>query len=446
MGKNILIVDDSKVTRYQLIDILNNSNSSIYEAKNGLDALEIVYRKKIDLVISDLMMPKIDGFELCRKLKERKETRSIPIIIFSDFSDHRRVEEGFSLGVWAFVSKSQPDELITIIKRWDETHKLVNKKKVLVVDDSLTITSIIKDDLTMDGYRVKVVHNGVDAWDLLKVWTPDIVVTDLEMPQMGGLELIGKIKKRKKTAHIPVVVISLSSDRSTIMETVQAGAISFLSKPFGSGQLSLTLELILSNHYKLLDEVRKKLVAERNLLLSALTSLVKALEVKDKYTAGHSESVAKYAVMIGKYMKLSESRLENLKLAGQLHDLGKIGVRDEVLNKPGKLTKEEYKEIKGHVKQLEVILEPISSAKDILTAAKAHHERWDGSGYPYGLSGEEIPLEGRILAIADVYDSLTSNRSYRDAISREKALAIIKGGIGEHFCPTCSKAFLTLME
>lgn len=446
MGKKILIVDDSKTSREVLIDKISSSHSEILEATNGFDALRIIQNSPIDLIISDLMMPKIDGFTLCKKLKECNTTRNIPIIIFSDFSDSKRVEEGFSLGVWAFVPKSQPDEIRTIIKRWDESHKLVNGKKVLVVDDSPTITAIISSDLTLDGYQVKVVHDGTEAWELLKSWTPDIVVTDLEMPNMGGHELIEKIQNSNRIAHIPIVAISLNSDRSTIMETVQKGAITFLTKPFGSGQLSLTLELILSNQFRLLDEVRKRVETERNMLLSALTSLVKALEVKDKYTAGHSEAVSKYAVMIGKYMRFPESRLDNLKLAGLLHDIGKIGIKDNILNKHGKLTESEYSIIKSHVDQLEVILGPISSAKEILDAAKSHHERWDGSGYPRGLKEEEIPLEGRILAVADVYHALTSDRSYRNANSKDQALKIIRDGMGKDFCPTVTKVFLTLME
>jgi len=448
MKENILIADDSKTNRNSLINMLSQFKNTIFEAENGIEALGHIKQNRIDLIITDLVMPRMDGFTLCRELKNNDETRSIPIIIFSDFSDKKRVEEGFTLGAWAFVPKSQPDELLRIITKWNESHHLVNKWSVLVVDDSPTICYVVKDELTLDGYKVITANDGQEAWNILQKpdLRPDIIVTDIEMPGMNGLDLLQKIKKDSDLSEIPVVVMSSDSDRSTIMRTVQAGAVSYLSKPFGSGQLSLNLELILSNQFRLLDEVRKRIETERQLLIASITSLANALEAKDLYTRGHSEAVAEMAVLVGKEMGFSERQLEQLKLAGLLHDLGKIGIRDDILSKTGPLNRKEYDYIKTHVEQLEVILTPITSAFEILRAARCHHERWDGKGYPRGLKGTQIPIEGRILKVADVYDSVTRARPYRDAISKDKALRIIRDGMGTEFCPTVTPIFLSVIS
>ena len=446
--KNLLIIDDSRTNRASLEKLLTPFGYILHEANNGIDALELIQKQKISLIITDLVMPRMDGFELCKKLKSNENTRSIPVIIFSDFSDKKRVEEGFTLGAWAFVPKSQPDELLRILTKWNESHYMVSRWDVLVVDDSRTVITSIIDELTLDGYHVRTASDGEEAWSILIKgdWKPDIIVSDLEMPKLDGLDLLRRIQKNEKLSSIPVVIASANSDRSTIMETVQAGAVSYITKPFGSGQLSLNLELILSNQFQLLDEVRKRIEMEKQLLIATITSLANALEAKDVYTRGHSESVATYAVMVGEKMGFTERKLEQLELAGRLHDLGKIGIKDSVLTKDGPLTDEEYEHIKTHVEQLEMILNPVSSAYEILNAARSHHERWDGKGYPRGLKGEEIPLEGRILMIADVYDALVSNRPYRKAMSKDKALRIIRDGIGTAFCPTIGPIFLSVVS
>lgn len=447
MKKNILIVDDSKTNRTSLMMLLAQFRYSIFEAENGLEVLDLVSRHSFDLIITDLVMPRMDGFDLCKNLKSREDTRSIPIIIFSDFTDKKRVEEGFTLGAWAFIPKSQPDELKRILIKWNESHHLVNKWNVLVVDDSPTIIHMVKSELTLDGYNVDTAGDGEEALQKLKTGKlPDIIVTDLHMPRLGGMDFLVIIQKDRKFRKIPVVVMSADLERSTIMKTVQAGAVSYMAKPFGSGQLSLNLELILSNQFRLLDEVRKRIETERQLLLAAITSLANALEAKDQYTRGHSESVSGLAVEVGRKMNFTERQIEQLQLAGLLHDLGKIGIRDNVLSKSGPLDDEEYDHIKTHVQQLELILNPINSAHEILQAARSHHERWDGKGYPRGLRGEAIPLEARILMIADVYDALTSKRSYRDAMPKDRALRIIRDGIGTEFCPTVAPIFLSILS
>ena len=220
----------------------------------------------------------------------------------------------------------------------------------------------------------------------------------------------------------------------------------FISKPFNIDMLVLTIEKILSDHFQTMLEERERLVVERKLTLGSISSLINALEARDKHTRGHSESVTMLSAAIGTELKLSNAQMTRLLIAGNLHDLGKIGVRDNVLLKPGKLTDDEYEHIKTHTVVVKDILAPLHDMEDILFAASSHHERWDGSGYPSGLKGNEIPLFGRIIAVADVYDALTSDRPYRNGMSKGKALAIISEGRNTHFCPVIVDAFFQYIE
>ena len=245
---------------------------------------------------------------------------------------------------------------------------------------------------------------------------------------------------------LPIVVMSTMSDKPTMQRLIQDGVLAFIVKPFNINMLVMTLERILSDQFQRMLEERERLKTEQKLTLESISSLVNALEARDTYTRGHSESVTRLSAAIGRELGFSDAEMARLILAGRLHDLGKIGVRDNVLLKAGKLTAEEYDHIKTHTVVVQNILAPLSSMDDVLLAASSHHERWDGTGYPWGLREEEIPLLGRIIAVADVYDALTSDRPYRAGMPRDKALEIIVQGRGTHFCPSIVDAFLAYME
>jgi HD-GYP domain-containing protein (c-di-GMP phosphodiesterase class II) len=210
--------------------------------------------------------------------------------------------------------------------------------------------------------------------------------------------------------------------------------------------LVVTIEKLLSDHFQRMLEERERLVLEQKLTVGSIASLINALEARDKYTSGHSESVTRISIAIGRELGFSDMELNRLQIAASLHDLGKIGVRDNVLLKPGKLTQDEFEHIQTHTIVVQDILKPLPGMDDVLVAASSHHERWDGTGYPNGLKGEDIPLVGRIIAVADVFDALISDRPYRDGMPMEEALQIISEGIGSHFCPTVGAAFFRYMK
>lgn len=442
----VLIADDSRSIRFSLRKLLEDCGLQVTETENGADCLQMARLEPFDLIVTDLEMPVMDGFTLCAELKQQDSTRAIPIVIFSSLDSEAHVEAGFQLGACAFVAKTNADELRDWVFTWMERHHIQHHRLALVVDDSPTILKAVAYELSCDGYQVKTAPNGEQALAILNDgYQPDIIVSDLHMPGMGGLGLLTQLRQDPQLRRIPVVMMSSDPGRASILKTIQAGAVSFLTKPFGYSQLAVHLDRILSDQFSIINEARKNLELEQQLLMAAMTSLVNALEAKDHYTRGHSEAVAEMAGMIGRQLGLDQVQLDRLELAGRLHDLGKIGIRDAVLLKSGPLTPEEYDHIKTHVSLGETILSPIPSIQDIVEAMASHHERWDGSGYPRGLAGEQIPLFGRIIAIADVYDALISVRSYRVKMTTIEAIKIIKGEIGTHFCPRVGAAFLRIL-
>jgi response regulator RpfG family c-di-GMP phosphodiesterase len=443
----VLIADDSKSIRLSLRSLLEEAGFVVSETQNGAECLDAARRGDFNLIITDLDMPVMDGFTLCRELKKDPTTQTIPIIIFSSLDSEERVAAGFRLGAWAFVSKSTPDDLELCLRTWLDRHQGRHGLKVLVVDDSPVILESITQELSCDGYHVRPASDGEDALRQLgDGYRPDIIVSDLYMPRVDGFGLLSQLRRHPELNNIPVVIMSSNPDRAAIMKAIQAGAASYLTKPFGSGQLAVHLDRILSDQFQILNETRKRLEREQELFVAAMSSLVNALEAKDQYTRGHSEAVAEMSALIGSQMGLDDTSLERLHLAGRLHDLGKIGIRDSVLQKAGTLSKEEFAHIKTHTIIVESILSPIPSVQDLVEAACSHHEHWDGTGYPKGLAGEDIPLFGRIIAVADVYDALTSDRSYRSRMSSVEAIKVIRDGIGRHFCPQTGQAFLSIMH
>ena len=227
---------------------------------------------------------------------------------------------------------------------------------------------------------------------------------------------------------------------------ISQGASAYMVKPFNMEQFLITVEKLMSEQFRMLDSERKRLELERGSMLSTITALVTALEARDPYTHGHSARVSEYSIAIGKEMNLDAKTLEILEIAGKLHDVGKIGISDLLLLKPGKLTDEEVKTFNAHPSIGASILTPIPSLEEMVPIVELHHEHFDGLGYPKGLKGEDIPLMARICAVADCYDALTSDRPYRKGFPKNKALNIISEVRGTQLCPEAVDAFFLWAE
>jgi len=287
--------------------------------------------------------------------------------------------------------------------------------RILIVDDEEAIRRVLNQKLSREGYRCHEAGNSSQALDELRNNAIALVILDIKMPGKSGVELLPEIR-----TSYPDTAVSV--DRA-------------LEKR--------RLELENRDYQQHLEQkVEAQARKIRASFLSAITALAYALEAKDKYTSGHSQRVAETSVAIAKELGLSQHSIERIRQAGLIHDIGKIGVRESVLNKPGRLTDEEFHHIKSHCEIGEHILTPIVEDEEILKVVRHHHERYDGRGYPDGLKSEQIPLGARILAVADTYDAMTSERPYREAMSDETACDEIKRCKGTQFDPVVADAFL----
>ncbi len=316
--------------------------------------------------------------------------------------------------------------------------------RVLVVDDDCVSAEILTNSLQCFGYEVTVADNGRAAFELIRTGRYHLVVSDWEMPEMSGLELCRQIRKRRWSSYIYLILVTSYEGVENIVEGLNAGADDFLTKPFEPEELRVRLrvgERILS-------------LESRDVVIFALAKLA---ESRDPETGVHLERMREYCRLLGqelsqrdKFRHLVDGEyVQLLYLTSPLHDIGKVGIPDRVLLKPGRLTAEEFEIMKQHAciggNTLEAAVRANPEAQFLAMAreiALTHHERYDGTGYPRGLREEEIPLCGRITAVADVYDALTTRRVYKPRMSHETARGIILDGRGTHFDPDLIEAFL----
>ncbi len=392
-------------------------------------------------------MPRLDGFGLCAQLKNDPVTRSIPVIILSSLDTDRDVEQGFNVGAAAYVSKSEAQALLNeTIERVLEKSKFHHSRLVLVVDDSLNIRQRVTQALEEAGFQVMEAEDGKQALKRIAERRPDLILSDLDMPQMNGLDLCRKLHGDPDLGTIPFVVMSSNNDRAVMRQLLQWGAAGYLVKPFNLEQAIITVEKLISDHFLLLLKERERLDMEQKMMLAGITSLIVALEARDHYTRGHSEAVALLVTKMAAHMNAGPEEIESLGISGRLHDIGKIGIPDSILLKPGRLSDDEFTIIKKHPIIGASILGAIPSIKPLIPVILHHHERFDGSGYPEGIKGEQILLWARMTAVADTYHALTSDRPYRRALSQDRAMEIIEEERGRQLCPECVEAFTSLMR
>jgi len=333
-----------------------------------------------------------------------------------------------------------------------------SKGKILIVDDEPSIRELVKLKLTDDGYECDLAEDAETALSMLSQAGYDGILSDVNMPGISGIEMLRRI--RLTDEDVAVIIMTGAPDLASAVEAMKLGAHDHLSKPLNLDMLTLTvdravdkkrliaqnreyqrnLESMVHERTKQLNDANDNL---RNLFIGSIKALAQALEAKDEYTQGHSARVAEESVRIARYLSLSEAEIQSIWIAGFLHDIGKIGVKESVLNNPGKLDAMEWASVKEHPVLAAKILDPIDELRDVIRMVKHHHERFDGGGYPDGLAGSDIPLGARILSVADAYDALTSKRPYREPMTPEEAIQIFKDGAGTQFDPVIVEAFLS---
>jgi putative two-component system response regulator len=288
---------------------------------------------------------------------------------------------------------------------------------ILVADDQAANRELLEELLTPQGCKVVTVPDGAAALEELTRAQFDLVLLDVMMPHLNGFEVCEKIKNNPDTYLIPVIMITALADKQDRIEGIRVGADDFLSRPVDRTELLARVRSLLKLKQRT-DELER---AE-----SVLFSLARSIEGKDPYTHGHCERLSDYSTRLGEHLGLSEDQLIALRRAGIVHDVGKIAVPDAILLKPGSLTADEWKLIREHPVVGERICAPLKSFRFVLPIIRNHHEKFDGSGYPDGLRGEEIPVTARVLQVVDVYDALTTDRPYKKAFSITDALQTMK--------------------
>lgn len=291
-----------------------------------------------------------------------------------------------------------------------------NKPSILVVDDHPMNLEVMEGLLYHEGYSVLTALNAVDALDLLSRNQLDMAILDVMMPGMNGFELCQKIKMQSGNTFFPVILVTALDELKDKITGLEAGADDFLTKPFHTIELTTKIRSLLR---------LRKLQGELDHSEDIILTLAIAIEAKDLYTKGHSERVGTLSMEFASFLGLPEDDRHLLFKSGVLHDIGKIGVDNQLLHKTGKLLGSELKTIKEHVLIGETICFPLNSARRILPVIRHHHERWDGKGFPDGLKGEEIPFFARIIAITDSFDAMVSMRPYRAPYAVAEAVSIM---------------------
>ncbi len=291
-----------------------------------------------------------------------------------------------------------------------------DQPKVLVVDDHPSSRMTAVALLSVEGYEVLEADSGPKALKRVVEGNPDLILLDVMMPGMDGFEVCRRLKEDEQTRLIPVVFITALNDRRSRIMGIEAGGDDFLTKPFDRLELAARVKSLVR---------QKRLNEDLDHAEQVLFSIARAVESRDPNTGDHCERLVDMGKAFGEYIQLSRAEVRNLMWGGYLHDIGKVGIPDGVLLKKGKFTPEEREIMNDHVLIGEKICKPLRTMRGVIPIIRHHHERWDGSGYPDGLMGEEIPYLAQVFQIIDIYDALTSERPYKQAFSPTEALDII---------------------
>ncbi len=344
--------------------------------------------------------------------------------------------------------------------------------RILVVEDAINNAEMLQDFLQDEGYIIELAGNGLEALEKVVEFQPDLILLDVVMPEMDGYEVCRRLKADPKSSRIPIVFLTGLADTRNRVTGLQLGAEDFIFKPFDLTEVHTRVKnLLLIKSYQ--DNLKQdkatleKRVAERTQELEqAVTELQEsqhrieqtyydsiyrlsvAAEFRDNETSNHIKRMSRYSELLARSCSLSENEINLIRHASPMHDVGKLGIPDAILLKPSRLTPEEFEVMKRHTEIGARIL--ANSESDLIelahTIAISHHERWDGSGYPYGLMKEEIPLPGRIVAVADVFDALLTERIYKRAFTVRETVQILRDSAGEHLDPELVDLFLKSLD
>jgi cyclic di-GMP phosphodiesterase len=332
---------------------------------------------------------------------------------------------------------------------------------LLVVDDEEAIRNAMRKYLVQQGYEVAVAATGEEALDLLRRQKVTGILLDVNLPGTNGIDLVPQIMELEPT--VALLMLTAVNDATSAALCMQRGALDYLLKPIDLAHLGRAIARALERRHTLLEgqqinqwlkeevalrvaERRLDQVAQERISVATLEALVNALEAKDPYLRGHSARVADLSASVAAHLQLPDEEIEAVRTAGRLHDIGKIGIREEILNKQGPLSDEEYEHVKQHVLVGCQILAPLVHLADVIGLVRSHHERWDGFGYPDRLAGEAIPLGARIVGAVEIYDALTTARPYQEKMPPEEAVERMRQLVGTAIDPAIHEALEAVVD
>ncbi len=326
-----------------------------------------------------------------------------------------------------------------------------NQSRILVIDDESIARITIDALLSSENYEMYFAENGEDGINIASEIQPDIILLDVMMPGMNGFETCRKIRSMATLAEVPILLVTALDDRESRMAGLQSGADDFITKPYDIFELQVRIQnMTRLNRYRLLTEQRRETEKLHLELVTAYDKTIEgwshALDLRDKETEGHTQRVSEMTQQLAQGAGLDKEMLLQIKRGALLHDVGKLGIPDNILLKPEPLTEDEWGVMRKHPVYAFEWLSAIEYLQVALEIPYCHHEKWDGTGYPRGLRGEEIPLSARLFAVVDVWDALTSDRPYRKAVSDQEAWKYIFEQSGKHFDPLAVDAFKRSFE
>jgi len=475
----ILVVDDEPIIREVLSDFFTSLGYHVRTAENGAEALQELMRNRYNLVMTDLKMPVMGGAELLAAIAERKI--KVTVIVMTAYATVETAIKTMKDGAYDYIMKPfKIGEVTLVVQRALEKERLERENLQLKETNRLyQISQAMDSSLSLDQVLPIIVlaaRSETDAEvvslvlrnDGDKGWSTKICDTDIpdvlngELDDCLDLDALGKAHGAGLAVLHPPGEFSLFERRSL---DLGRGLVSFVSVPLAiQGKVSGMLNVFSFTPGRLFQEGQRKslrVLASRaasaverarlhgelkSVFLQTIEAFAFAIDAKDPYTHGHSRRVTQYCGWTATVLGLEQSEVERIRHAATLHDVGKIGLRLESLNKPGPLTEEEVRIFRTHPQKGCKILAPIGFFQNLMPIIYHHHEHYDGQGYPEGMSGEEIPLGARVLAVADAYDAMTSDRSYRKAMTEEKAANELKEFAGRQFDPQVVDAFLQVIR
>ncbi|MGH9464996.1 MAG: HD-GYP domain-containing protein [Thermoanaerobaculia bacterium] len=321
---------------------------------------------------------------------------------------------------------------------------MASDSTVLIVDDEESVREALRLVLAGDGYRLAFASDGLEGLEAATRLKPDLILLDVRMPGLDGFEVCRRLRADPAVAEVPVVIVTVLADRQSRLTAIEAGADEFLSRPFDWDEVRRRVRTILGlNRYRKLQDAYRELAEAYD---ETMAGWVRALDLRDHETEGHTQRVTDLTVRLARELGIGDEQLVHLRRGALLHDIGKIGVPDAILRKPGPLTDEERQIMCRHPAHAYEMLQSIEFLQPALDIPYCHHEHWDGQGFPRGLAGEAIPLAARIFAVVDVWDALRYERPYRAAWPRDRVREHLRSLAGSHLDPRVVEAFLDMEE